>query len=165
MRYVATIQGREFIIDVEDERHVVVNGQTLEVDMQRIEASQLYSLLVDHVSHEVAVEEAGHCFRVMLHGELFEVRVEDERTRRLTRAGHQLPPFGGEVPVRAPIPGMVTRVLVEQGQKVSAGQAMVLLEAMKMENEIRAPREGTVARVAVEPGQTVEQGHLLVTIH
>ncbi|HEY63511.1 MAG TPA: acetyl-CoA carboxylase biotin carboxyl carrier protein subunit [Caldilineae bacterium] len=137
----------------------------MEVDMQRIEASQIYSLLVDHVSHEVAIEETGHLFRVMLNGELFEVKVEDERIRRLASAGHRLPPPTGEVQVRAPIPGLITRVLVKRGDAVSAGQPVALLEAMKMENELRAPREGTVAHVAVQPGQAVEQGQVLVTIH
>ena len=164
MRYIATIGDREFVIDLEDEHHIVIDGQRLEVDMERIGPSSLYSLLVNHVSHEVAVEEGGHLFRVMLNGELFEVRVEDERTRRLSRAGHRLPPAVGEVQVTAPIPGLITRVLVEPGQRVSAGQAVALLEAMKMENELRAPKEGTVARVAVEPGQRVEQGEILLTI-
>jgi len=165
LRYVATIGGREFAIDLDDEHHIVVDGQVLNVDMQRIESSQLYSLLVDHVSHEVVVEEAGHVFRVILNGELFEVRVEDERMRRLARAGHQLLPPAGEVQIKAPIPGLVTHILVEPGQAVSAGQTLALLEAMKMENELRAPREGTVSRVAVEAGQRVEQGQLLITIH
>ncbi len=164
MRYIATINGSEFVIDLEDEQHIVINGQPLEVDMQRIEPSHLYSLLVNHVSHEIIIEESGHLFHVMLNGELFEVRVEDERTRRLTRAGHQLPPPTGEVQITAPIPGLIVRVLVEPGQQVSAGQAVALLEAMKMENEIRAPKDGSVVRVAVEAGQRVEQGQTLVTI-
>lgn len=165
MKYIATINGREFTIVVENEHHVVVNGQRLEVDMQRIEPSQLYSLLVNSVSHEMVVEESGHLFRVMLNGELFEVRVEDERMRRLSRAGHQLPSPVGEAHVKAPIPGLLTRVLVEPGQVVSAGQTLALLEAMKMENELRAPRDGVISRVAVQPGQRVEQGQLLITIH
>ncbi|MCD6290181.1 MAG: acetyl-CoA carboxylase biotin carboxyl carrier protein subunit [Anaerolineae bacterium] len=133
--------------------------------MERINTSSLYSLLVDHMSHEVAVEEAGHLFRVMLYGELFEVYVEDERTRRLRQAGHRVVPSAGDANVQAPIPGLITQVLVEPGQTISLGQPVAMLEAMKMENELRAPREGTVASVEVEPGQRVEQGQVIVVIH
>ncbi|GAB4570132.1 MAG: biotin/lipoyl-binding protein [Anaerolineae bacterium] len=165
MRYIATINGREFTIDVDDTQHVWINGRPCEVDMHAVTGSNLYSLLIDHVSHEVVVEDAGRVFRVMLNGELFEVKVDDERTRRLSRAGHQLMPNVEETQVKAPIPGLISRVLVEEGQEVAAGQPVAILEAMKMENELRAPRAGTIRRVAVQPGERVEQGRLIVTIH
>jgi acetyl/propionyl-CoA carboxylase alpha subunit len=153
------------VIDLEDAQHIQIDGQSLEVDMQRIEPTQLYSLLVERLSYEIVVEDAGYDFHVMLNGDRFDVRVEDERTRRLARAGHQLPPPTGEVQVKAPIPGLVTKILVEPGQTVAAGQAILLLQAMKMENELRAPRAGVVGRVGVAAGARVDQGQLLVTIH
>lgn len=165
MRYIATINGREYVIDLEDGQRIWVDGRALVVDIRRIESTHLYSLLVDSLSYEVAIEEMGHTFRVMFNGDLFDVRVEDERTRRLASAGHQLPPAPGEVQVKAPIPGLVTRLLVTPGDAVVLGQPLLCLEAMKMENELRAPRAGAVGRVAVEPGQRVEQGQLLLTIH
>jgi biotin carboxyl carrier protein len=165
VRYIATVNGREYVIDLEDGQRIRVDGRTLVVDMRQIEPSHLYSLLVDSLSYEMAIEEMGHTFRVMLDGDLFEVRVEDERTRRLASAGHQLPPAPGEIQVKAPIPGLVTRLLATAGDAVAFGQPLLCLEAMKMENELRAPRAGTVGRVAVEPGQRVEQGQLLLTIH
>ncbi len=97
-------------------------------------------------------------------GEVVEVEVVDERTRhirRLVGAGKG-PAAGGTV--KAPMPGLVVRVLVEPGQVVAAGAGLVVLEAMKMENELKAPGAGVVASVAAQPGQAVEKGQVLVTI-
>jgi pyruvate carboxylase subunit B len=101
---------------------------------------------------------------VGLAGERFEVEAVDERTReiqRLTgrRAGHD----GGAV-LRAPMPGLVVRVEAEVGQHVAAGAGLVVVEAMKMENELRAGRPGVVAAVHVRPGEAVEKGAALVTL-
>ena len=66
--------------------------------------------------------------------------------------------------VKAPIPGLIARVLVAPGQTVETGQPLLVLEAMKMENELRAPRGGTVQAVKVKPGQTVTLGELMVEV-
>ena len=70
----------------------------------------------------------------------------------------------GAVRITAPIPGRVSRILVSPGQQVEKGAGLVVVEAMKMENELRAPRDGVVASVAVEEGQGVESGALLATL-
>lgn len=75
------------------------------------------------------------------------------------------PPLsGGDGRVKAPIPGLVTQLAVSQGQAVKAGQTLLLLEAMKMENEIRAPRSGQVCAIHISPGEIVARGALLVEI-
>jgi biotin carboxyl carrier protein len=97
-------------------------------------------------------------------GELVEIDVQDERTRHiqsLVGAG-KIQKGGGAV--KAPMPGLVVKVLVEPGAAVSAGQGLVVLEAMKMENEIGAPRAGRVAEIAVHTGQTVESGARLLIL-
>lgn len=73
-------------------------------------------------------------------------------------------PVGGDGRVKAPIPGLIVRVLVEEGATVEAGQALLVLEAMKMENEIRATRAGVVSSLRSQPGQTVTMGEVLVEI-
>jgi len=90
--------------------------------------------------------------------------VVDERTRQIqTLTGGRVaaPPTGT---IRAPMPGLVVRVAVEPGQQVDAGAGLVVVEAMKMENELRAPGAGVVAAVHVAPGQVVERGAALVTL-
>ena len=99
-----------------------------------------------------------------LRGEQFHVQVEDERTRRL-HAGRQGPALPqGDLAVRAPIPGMVVKVLVQDGDEIIEDQPLIILEAMKMENEIRAVRSGVVRKVEVSAGQSVEQDAVLIVI-
>jgi biotin carboxyl carrier protein len=83
-----------------------------------------------------------------------------ERSRRGTEAGGRT----GPLEVHAIIPGRIVAVSVEQGEQVAAGQVLLVLEAMKMQNELRAPREGTIERIAVAVGSTVEVGDLLMVI-
>ncbi|MFL7808456.1 MAG: biotin/lipoyl-containing protein, partial [Anaerolineae bacterium] len=102
------------------------------------------------------------CF-VTLGGQRYRVQVEDERARRLgvQRAAVE---EAGEAEVVSSMPGVVVAVLVEAGQEVRTGEGLLILEAMKMENEIRAPRTGVVEAVQVAPGQRVSQDDVLVRI-
>jgi biotin carboxyl carrier protein len=121
---------------------------------------------MDHASHEVVVEadplQRGE-YGVLIEGTRYEVTVQDERVRRLAAATRP-PQAGGEVTVRAPIPGLVIKVLVAAGQEVVEGESLLILEAMKMENELRTPRAGVVHEVRVAPGAQVAHGQVLVTI-
>jgi len=87
----------------------------------------------------------------------YDVQVRDKETGSVR-------PIVGDGRIKAPIPGLITRVYVEPGQMVEAGQPLLVLEAMKMENEIRAPGRGIVHHVAVQPGQTVTLGEVMVEI-
>ncbi len=97
-------------------------------------------------------------------GELFELGVReamlDEMEQGLSAAG----PGGGHFDLKSPIPGLVKNVLVKAGDEVEAGQTLVVLEAMKMENEITAPHKGSVDSIAAKPGQAVAAGALLVVL-
>jgi pyruvate carboxylase subunit B len=88
--------------------------------------------------------------------------VVDERTRAIRALTGRSGAAAGPRPVRAPMPGLVVRVEVEAGQSVVAGQGVVIMEAMKMENELRAETGGVVARVHAVPGAAVEKGAVLV---
>ena len=81
---------------------------------------------------------------------------------RGARSGPTAP--SGELPIKAPIPGLVSRLLVRAGDEVKAHQALAILEAMKMENEIKAPRAGVVKKIKVKAGQSVEQGAVMLTL-
>jgi pyruvate carboxylase subunit B len=162
MKYLVTLGGRTHEIVV-DGSSVSVDGRSCDAHLERVVGTPLCHLLLDGRSHTFAVS-GGAEGRWTLHhaGELVEVEVVDERTRHirsLAGAGkaHQT---GGTL--RAPMPGLVVKVLVEPGQTVSPGQSLVVLEAMKMENELKAPGAAIVAAVAVKPGQAVEKGQPLV---
>ena len=131
---------------------------------RELRRGELYSLLLDNQSFEAVVEEREDIYHVLMAGDLFEVEVTDERSRRLASAFMAFGDTGGEVSIRAPMPGMIVRIPVEEGQPIGKGETLIILESMKMENELKAPREGTVHRIHVTAGENVEQNKLLVTI-
>ncbi len=105
---------------------------------------------------------------VVVDGWRIDVEIEPERRavlRERARLGAGAASKGGPVEVRAIIPGRVVAVAVSLGEAVEAGQQILVVEAMKMQNELRAPREGSVERVGVAVGDTIEVGDLLVVIH
>ena len=162
MKYYARAGNNEYVVDIEADR-VFVNGEPVTVDMKRAGVSELYSVLYDGRSHEVLIEPGRYTYTITLRGEQFQVQVEDERTRRMN-ASRKLDLPEGEFAIAAPIPGLVVKVLVVEGETIAEEQPLLILEAMKMENEIRAKRPGVVKQVKVAPGQRVEQNSPLIVI-
>jgi biotin carboxyl carrier protein len=99
-----------------------------------------------------------------LRGRLYPIVVEDEREKRLRSAASSNVAETGEFLLRAPMPGLIVAILVEEGQPVKKGQVLLILESMKMQNELKAPRDGTVGRVRVKASETVEQRQILLSI-
>jgi pyruvate carboxylase subunit B len=162
VKYVATVDGQEYRVGL-GEDGVALDGAPVDVDLQSIDGGFHYSLLVGAASHEVFVERCQDVCFVTLGGQRFRVQVEDERARR---AGERQAAIeeAGDGEVASPMPGVVVAVLVEEGQEVRTGEGLLILEAMKMENEIRAPRTGVVEAVRVTPGQQVSQDDVLALI-
>ena len=109
-------------------------------------------------------EASGDEYDVLIGSEMFHLTVQDEWTRRLANIQRKNLVETGELAVKAPMPGAVVAIEVEVGQEVKKGHGLVILSAMKMENEIKAPRSGTVKSIDVQAGQTVEQGRTLVVL-
>jgi biotin carboxyl carrier protein len=167
MKYYATVSGQVYEISIDHPDRISMDGVELSVDMRPVGGGQLYSLLLGHVSHEVVVDPEGeqhNVYGVMVSGLRYEVQVQDERSRRLALADRSLRAPEGELAIKAPIPGLVLKTLVVPGQSVVEGETLLILEAMKMENEIRAPREGKVHEVRVEPGTQVAMGQVLLSL-
>ena len=164
MKYIATVGDQEFVIDVNREDEVTVDGTSYAVDIQGVGSHSLYSIIIDGKSYDVFIDEGEEDFRVVLWGGLFEVEVQDERTRRL--AGLKRGPVApvGEVLVKAPMPGVVVEVLVSEGQSVETGDIVVVLESMKMQQEFKSPRPGVIHNVRVMAGDRVDQNQIMVTI-
>src|SRR5256885_5132548 len=131
-----------------------------------LSGTPLYHLLLAGASWTVAAEplEGPGRWTLGLVGERVEVAVQDERSRGIEAASGKSKRSGGGGTVRAPMPGLVVRIEVAEGQRVDAGAGLVVVEAMKMENELRAPRPGMVQTVHVAVGQAVEKGASLVTL-
>ena len=121
-------------------------------------------LVVDGRPRVVTVERDGAATRVWVGGAPVEVEVRTEADLLLERFGLDAGDAGADREVKAPMPGLVLRVLVEPGATVEAGQGVVVLEAMKMENELAAPAAGTVAAVHASAGDAVAKGDLLIEV-
>ncbi len=162
MKYFVTVAGREFGIEVDGD-HVRVDGQDLRAHLSPIPGTPLRHLLVGHDSLTLAMDRAASgAWQVQVHGTREEIEVVDERTRHIRSLTGGGKGKGGPAQLKAPMPGLVVRVLVAPGDKVLPGQGLVVLEAMKMENELRAAAPGTVASVSAQPGQAVDKGQILV---
>jgi biotin carboxyl carrier protein len=166
VKYFVRIGARTFEVELDGKR-VVVDGVVADAHLAAIPGTPLYHLLLGGQSWTVAAEPlAGGEGRWALGvvGERIEVEVEDERTRQLQALTGTPGTPGAGATIQAPMPGLVVRVEVAVGQRVEPGAGLVVVEAMKMENELRAPRAGIVREVHVAAGQAVERGAPLVTL-
>lgn len=142
---------------------VAVGEKSYDLDAT-IARGELRSLLHEGQHYEVAVHPTGEGkYWVSNHGAGSQIELMDPLTH-LARASHEAAGGGASQVIEAYMPGRVVKVLVEQGQKVEAGQGLVVLEAMKMENEIQAETAGTVTKLLVEEGQAVEGGDPMLEI-
>jgi biotin carboxyl carrier protein len=161
MKYEATVEGKTFQIEVTDTGKVFVDGAEHALDFRSIDGLALYSLLLDNTSYEMLIdEESGH-FHVLVQGEPFAVRVREVLDVNVNRP-EPAPPLKGKMALTAPIPGVVVRVLVQEGDAAEAGQILAVLESMKMENELRAPGAGIVREVKVAVEDEVNQTQVLI---
>lgn len=165
MKYITTVEGKQFLVEVIDEKHVSVDGKVYEVDFESVSGQPVYSLIVDGRSHESYIYQGEEeNWQVLLRGRLYPVTVEDEREKRLRAAAGGGVAETGEFHLRAPMPGLVVAVPVTEGQQVKRGQVILILESMKMQNEIKAPRDGVIGRIRVKAGETVEQKQTLLSV-
>lgn len=167
MKYYVELDDRILEMDIEEQGEdlkVIIDGKTLLANLQKVSAPSLYSLILDNESHEVFVDQSEGQHVVIIAGEQYTVRVQDERAKRLAAVTPKERSREGEVAVRAPMPGLVVAVNVNPGDVVEKGKGLLILEAMKMQNELRAPKQGTVMSVNVKQGDRVDNGRVLVVI-
>jgi biotin carboxyl carrier protein len=167
MKYFATIAGRERTVDVEplggSQFRVTIDGGAPQLVDAVTPEPRVVSLLVRHESHDVDIEEDGEALNVLVGDDVFRLELLDERKKRMKTARGKSA-VEGRVVVKAPMPGKVVKVLVAPGDAVAEGQGVIIIEAMKMENELRSPRAGKVGAVFVKEGQAVEGKAELVVI-
>ena len=141
---------------------ITIDGKTVHVDAVK-SGPTVYSMIEDGKQFEALVDEKGaHGFDVLVGGRIFHLEAIDERTQLL--AGSASAVASGPQMVEAEMPGKVVKLSVAVGDTVSAGQGVLVIEAMKMENEIPSPIDGTVREISVGEGDTVEAGTALFTV-
>ena len=164
MKYITTIDEKEYAVDIVDDHHVSINDQMFEVDFESVSGQPVYSLLLDGKSYEAYVYAVEDEWQVLLFGWQYPVKVENEREKRLKSSAGGKIQESGEIQLKAPMPGLVVAIPIKEGQQVEKGQVLVILESMKMQNELKSPRAGKVQRIKVKAGESVEQRQLLLTI-
>ncbi len=151
--------------DQKDGYTITMDGETIIVDAQELCPGE-YHLIHGDRSINLLVEGESPEMMVHLDGTKAPVTLLDERQAARMEAGNAGPSRGadGRLVVEAPMPGKVVKSLVKEGQEIRAGQGVIVVEAMKMENELRSPVDGTVKEVLVKEGQNVDAGEDLVVI-
>jgi biotin carboxyl carrier protein len=145
---------------------VAVNGRTLEIDSDQLGIVKqvepgVYSILLNGTSYEIRLTGTSEGLDAETRGRTLRVEVRDPRdTSRASRTSIG----SGRQNVSAPMPGKVIRVLVQAGDSVAAGQGLIVVEAMKMQNEMKAARPGRVTQIRVQAGDTVGAGDTLLVI-
>jgi acetyl/propionyl-CoA carboxylase alpha subunit len=159
MRYAVRAGDRDLEIETTPEGRFLVGDAVTAADLVEVVRGRVWSVVVDGHAHEVAFLGGD---RVWVDGDEVRLTITDERTLAVAGAGAATASAREEV--RAPMPGLLTRIHVAEGAVVVAGDALVTLEAMKMENELRAAHAGTVSQIAAAEGSKVEGGALLIVI-
>jgi biotin carboxyl carrier protein len=165
MRYVANLEGVDRELEIEEtganSLRLQFDGKAFDLDVQRIGASSV-SILIGERSFDFDVGRQNDDLIVASRGIATRVTLSDSSRR--TRVAADRAHAGGKVELKAMMPGRVINLLVNVGDEVAAQQGIVIVEAMKMENELKSPKAGKVIEIKVVAGQTVEKGALLVVI-
>ena len=166
MKYIALVGKKQYEVEVElrNGRHVVkLDAKKYEVDLRKLPGSPVYSMLIAGKSYEADVRRDGEWLNVSVQGESYRISVREElwataaaTTAKSSREGiHQL---------KAPMPGLVVEIRTRVGDKVQEGQALVVIEAMKMQNELCAQTDGTVKEIRVKEQDAVDPAQVLMVI-
>lgn len=164
MKYVVTVDKREFSVEI-DGNVVRLDGRVIDAELRRLGDSPEYRMVVGATHRTIAVDQrVEDGWTLVLDGTVHEVGILDERTRHVRSLTVASAAASGSAAIKAPMPGLLVKRLVEIGDDVAEGQGLVVLEAMKMENELRAPIAGRVMALHGLPGEAINKGQLLVEL-
>ena len=165
MKYFVRVGGSVLVLSLDGDEVDAV-GKSARVRLVDVEGTPVRMLTVGDEVHRIVVRSAGvrGRYTIWVDGFRHEVEALDERMRAIRELAGATAGPAGPAPLVAPMPGMIVRVNVEVGARVHPGQGLVVMEAMKMENELRAQAEATVRAVHAQPGAAVEKGALLIEL-
>ena len=162
-RYVVSLLGRRHDVQIRPDGEVVINGRPSHASVAPVNPPHGYSLLMDGASFALLAHGGrGGAWQLELDGHSISAEVLDPRAHRVRRLSAARRGSVHAAALKAPMPGLVVQVAVDEGEVVEAGDTLMIVEAMKMENELRAPAAATVKRLLAAPGDAVEKGQILV---
>lgn len=162
MLFDATISGQTTRVEVRESQgryRVTMGEKTLDLDLVKTSEADV-SVLIDGASYDLSLEKTPEGFAVLVRGDRYDVDLKDAVKGAVL--GKAAPT--GPLKLMAPMPGKIVKVLVNVGDAVEAGSGVLVMEAMKMENELKTSRAGTVQEIRVREGQAVEMGAVLLFI-
>ena len=165
MMYVVEVNGRRLSVEIRD-GEAIVDGVKYSVSMQAVAGTPVRIVGVNDAVHRLVLRERvarGRC-RMWLDGHRYDAEALDSRARAIRDMQAAVAKPSGPAPLRAPMPGLIVQLRVKVGDTVTAGAGLVVMEAMKMENELRTVAAGKVRAVHVTVGSAVEKGALLVEL-
>ncbi|MBD3297160.1 MAG: biotin/lipoyl-binding protein [candidate division Zixibacteria bacterium] len=162
-KYTATIGETQIEVELlNGNTEAKVNGEAIHIDPAWVTEDELsLNLLLGGQSYDLRIEEDEEHLHIAYAGNRYECDVIDTRLADLKKRAGDIGGVGGKTVVKSPMPGLVVKVTAEEGQALKKGDRILILEAMKMENDVKAPREGTLTKLSVAPGDTVEGGREL----
>jgi biotin carboxyl carrier protein len=163
MKIFAEIKNQLWIVERDVNQVLSENSHSISYTFTPL-GNNRFSFILNGKSHLIHLIKENHTYHIHVNGHYFPVHVEDERTRELRQLVAQSAPSGGGQTVYAPIPGLITGIKVREGDQVKKGDGVILLEAMKMENEIRADSDGLISEIKINEGMTVEKDQPLMVI-
>ena len=165
MRYVVEVDGERTVVELSGDA-VTVDGEAVEARLVDVEGTPVSLLTIGSRVYRVVARrgDARGRYSISVDGRRFAAEALDERTRAIRDLSAASAAAAGPSPLVAPMPGLIVRVNVQPGDPVQAGQGLVVMEAMKMENELRALAAGRVKAVHAQPGKPVEKGAVLVEL-
>lgn len=163
MRYIVDMNGSRNELEVDGES-VTIGGHTVLSRVDEVDGTPVRLVTIGSEVHRVVVRRGASrgAYTLWVDGFRFEGEALDERTRAIRDITAESSKSTGPAALVAPMPGLIVRVNVAAGDAVQSGQGLIVMEAMKMENELRATAAGKVKTVLVEPGKAVEKGAVLV---
>jgi len=166
MKYVVDVNGDRVTVELTGGDEVRVGARVLHARLVDVEGTPVSLLTVGERVYRVLARRgvARGQYAITIDGRAFAVEALDERTRAIRDLSAASAAAAGPAPLVAPMPGLIVRVQVAVGDRVAAGQGLVVMEAMKMENELRAAVGGTVRAVHAAPGAAVNKGAVLVEL-
>jgi biotin carboxyl carrier protein len=165
MRYLVHFGDQKLSIsDIDREKgQARVNGKLVQFDFQHVRGP-LYSLIADGKVFSASIERNEGVAEMSCGATVLRAELEDERAILLRQLSRRDTRIGETIDIKAPMPGLVIRVPVKNGDTIKKGQSLVVIEAMKMENDIRSPMDGVVSAIHIEERSAVEKNTLLVTL-
>lgn len=166
MEYFASLHDKQYHIEINSNdavQAVKLNGKKYQAELLKI-SDTLYSLIIDNFSHQLFIEQSSQGYVISIHGAKYKIDLEDERTHQIRQLIKSDEKSRGQTEIKAPMPGLIVSVNVKEGQEIKKGEALFIIEAMKMENEIRATDDGVIKKILKKERDSVEKDAILMVM-